>query len=202
MRRVVTSVHCRTSRRMRVFPAVLMVALVSAPGIYYFLSPSKLADRDTIVLADFTNTTGDPVFDGTLRRGLAVALGQSPFLNLIPDEKLPTDLGLMDQPAGARLTPKIARDICERVGTPLSWKDRLLPWVVSSCWVCGLRTAAEGRSSRTSGFKPRKGSGPDRTESNCQQVSNEGGRIVGHGRKTLDTPSQRDDSVDKGSESL
>jgi eukaryotic-like serine/threonine-protein kinase len=76
-----------------------------------------LTDKDTIVLADFTNTTGDAVFDGTLRQGLSVQLEQSPFLSIISDQQIQQTLGLMGQPVDARLTPGIARELCERSGS-------------------------------------------------------------------------------------
>lgn len=76
-----------------------------------------LTDKDTIVLADFTNTTGDPVFDGTLRQGLSVQLEQSPFLSLISEERVQQTLRLMGEPADARLTPAIARQLCQRTGS-------------------------------------------------------------------------------------
>ena len=69
-----------------------------------------------MVLADFANTTGDPVFDDTLRQGLAIQLQQSTFLSLTSDTRIQQLLRLMGQPAGAKLTPALARDICERMG--------------------------------------------------------------------------------------
>jgi tetratricopeptide (TPR) repeat protein/predicted Ser/Thr protein kinase len=97
----------------------VVAALILSVGEYLFLHrPSpKLTDKDTIVLADFANTTGDPVFDGTLRQGLTVQLEQSPFLSLISDERMQAVLRLMGQSSDARLTPGIARDICERTGS-------------------------------------------------------------------------------------
>jgi serine/threonine protein kinase/Tfp pilus assembly protein PilF len=77
----------------------------------------KLTDKDTIVLADFDNKTGDPVFDDTLRQGLAVELQQSPFLNLISDSQVQKMLALMGQPKDARLTPEIAQQVCERTAS-------------------------------------------------------------------------------------
>jgi serine/threonine protein kinase/tetratricopeptide (TPR) repeat protein len=74
----------------------------------------KLTDKDTIVLADFENKTGDPVFDDTLRQGLSVDLQQSPFLNLISESQVQSTLALMGQPKDARLIPEIAQQICER----------------------------------------------------------------------------------------
>jgi serine/threonine protein kinase len=77
----------------------------------------KLTDRDTLVLADFVNKTGDPVFDDTLRQGLSVELLQSPFLEVISDQRVRQTLGLMGKPKDARLTPEISREICERTGS-------------------------------------------------------------------------------------
>lgn len=77
----------------------------------------KLSDKDTIVLADFDNKTGDPVFDDTLRQGLSAELQQSPFLEIISDQRVQQTLRLMGQPKDARLTGDIAREICERTGS-------------------------------------------------------------------------------------
>jgi serine/threonine protein kinase/Flp pilus assembly protein TadD len=93
---------------------VLVVALVVA-GLYWRSHrTTKLTDKDTIILADFTNTTGDAVFDGALRQGLAVQLSQSPFFALISEERIQRTLQMMGQPADARLTPQISREICQR----------------------------------------------------------------------------------------
>jgi hypothetical protein len=70
-----------------------------------------LTDKDTIVLADFTNTTGDEVFDGTLRQGLSVQLEQSPFLSIIPDQRIQQTLQMMGQRPDVKLTPEIAREV-------------------------------------------------------------------------------------------
>jgi Flp pilus assembly protein TadD len=79
--------------------------------------PHALSATDTIVLGDFTNTTGDPVFEGTLRQGLAVQLEQSPFLGLVSEQRIQQTLRLMRQPADAKLMPEIARDLCQRTGS-------------------------------------------------------------------------------------
>ena len=76
-----------------------------------------LTDKDVLVLADFGNTTGDPVFDGTLRQGLSVQLEQSPFLSIISDQQIRQTLGLMGQPADAKLIPAIAREVCQRTAS-------------------------------------------------------------------------------------
>jgi serine/threonine protein kinase/Flp pilus assembly protein TadD len=98
--------------------AVLVVAL--AASSFWWLNGRKahaLTGKDTIVLADFTNTTGDPVFDGTLRQGLTVQLEQSPFLSLISEQRIQQTLRLMSQPPDAKLAPEIARDLCQRTGS-------------------------------------------------------------------------------------
>ncbi len=76
----------------------------------------KLTDKDTIVLAEFANTTGDPIFDGTLRQGLAIQLEQSPFLKIMDEQEMQRGLRLMDLPPGARITYQTAREICVREG--------------------------------------------------------------------------------------
>jgi tetratricopeptide (TPR) repeat protein len=94
----------------------ILLALIAGSYFYFHRTP-KLTDKDTIVLADFTNTTGDPVFDGALRQGLAVQLEQSPFLRLISEKRVQQGLRLMGQPADAKLSPAIARELCQRVGS-------------------------------------------------------------------------------------
>ena len=98
--------------------ALLAIAAIGGGYLYSLSSrrPAPLTDKETVVLADFANTTGDPVFDGTLRQGLAIQLQQSTFLSLTSDTRIQQLLRLMGQPAGAKLTPAIARDICERMG--------------------------------------------------------------------------------------
>ena len=106
---------------LRRWPAIAAVASLLAVGFagwaFYRRSPSPLlADSATLVLADFVNTTGDPVFDDTLRQGLAVQLQQSPFLSLVSDQRIQQTLRLMGHPADAALTGAVAREACERLG--------------------------------------------------------------------------------------
>ena len=98
---------------------------------------STLIDKDTIVLADFDNKTGDPVFDDTLRQGLVIALQQSPFLNLISDSQVKQMLALMGQPKEARLTADIARQICERTASAAVLEGTIAR--MGSQYVLGLR---------------------------------------------------------------
>jgi eukaryotic-like serine/threonine-protein kinase len=94
--------------------AAIVVAMVAA--FFYFNRKPVLTDKDTILLADFTNTTGDAVFDGTLKQGLAVQLGQSPFLNVFADDRVRETLRLMNRSPDERVTPAIGREICQRQG--------------------------------------------------------------------------------------
>jgi tetratricopeptide (TPR) repeat protein len=95
---------------------VLLIGLAVGGWLFFSRRVHTLTDKDTIVLADFTNTTGDTVFDGTLRQGLAIQLEQSPFLKIMDDEQMQQDLRLMSLPAGGRITNQIAHDICVREG--------------------------------------------------------------------------------------
>ena len=98
--------------------AVVIVAALIAGGLYYRSHHAKqLTDKDTIVLADFANSTGDPVFDDTLRQALTVALNQSPFLNVLAENKVAATLKLMARPASTSLTPEVARELCQRAGS-------------------------------------------------------------------------------------
>jgi serine/threonine protein kinase/tetratricopeptide (TPR) repeat protein len=97
----------------------------------------KLTDKDTIVLADFDNKTGDAVFDDTLRQGLSVELQQSPFLTLISDRKVQQTLRLMGQPKDARLNSEVAQQICERTGSAAVLEGSIAS--VGSQYVLGLR---------------------------------------------------------------
>jgi serine/threonine protein kinase/Tfp pilus assembly protein PilF len=96
--------------------ALLAVAIVAMGLHFYPRHAAALNAKDTIVLADFANRTNDPVFDDTLRQGLAVQLEQSPFLSLVSERRIQQTLRLMGQPPDKSITPEIARDLCQRVG--------------------------------------------------------------------------------------
>ena len=117
--------------------AAAVVVTAAVAGVIYSRRPAPLTDKDTIVLAEFTNTTGDPVFDDTLRQGLAVQLQQSPFLSLISDERIRRTLPLMNQPADARLTPDVARVVCVRTGGAAVLQGSIA--ALGSQYVLGLR---------------------------------------------------------------
>jgi eukaryotic-like serine/threonine-protein kinase len=107
----------RNVRIAAVVASALLIAILAAVGSPYLRPTPKLTEKDSIVLADFTNTTGDPVFDVTLRQGLAVQLEQSPFLDVVSDEQIAETLRLMAQPANAKLTRQLAREVCQRDGS-------------------------------------------------------------------------------------
>jgi serine/threonine protein kinase/tetratricopeptide (TPR) repeat protein len=100
-------------------PAAVVLALAAIAGVFYLRSHQsahQLTDKDTIVLADFSNTTGDVVFDDTLKTALSMGLNQSPFLNVLSDNKAAATLKLMTLPPDTRLTPDVARELCQRAG--------------------------------------------------------------------------------------
>ena len=96
---------------------VLVIGLAVGGWLFHSRKAHALTDKDIIVLADFTNTTGDPIFDDTLRQGLAVQLEQSPFLSLVSEEQIQQTLRLMQRPPDTRLSPEIAREICQRTNS-------------------------------------------------------------------------------------
>ena len=118
-------------------------ALLLAAGVGTFLllrhraKAPVLSAKDTVVLADFGNSTGDTVFDGTLRQGLAVQLDQSPYLSLISDDRIHRTLRLMGRQPDAHLTPEIAREVCERTGSAAVLEGSIAP--LGSQYALGLR---------------------------------------------------------------
>jgi DNA-binding winged helix-turn-helix (wHTH) protein/tetratricopeptide (TPR) repeat protein len=97
-------------------PAAAAVIAVASSGNLYFHRTPKLADKDTIVLADFANHTGDPVFDDALRQALSVQLEQSPLFSIVSDRKVSETLKLMSRSPTDRVTPEVAKEICVRTG--------------------------------------------------------------------------------------
>jgi DNA-binding winged helix-turn-helix (wHTH) protein len=107
----------RPGLRLGIGLAIVLAVLVGA-GVYFYLPRGpKLTEKDTIVLGDFDNKTGDQVFDGTLRQGLSAQLEQSPFLNLLSDSRIAQTLSLMTQPKDSRLSPELAREVCQRTAS-------------------------------------------------------------------------------------
>jgi len=102
---------------LRAAMAAFFLVVLAAGAFYYLPRPPILTEKDTVVLADFTNATGDSVFDEALRQALTVEMGQSPFLNVLSDSKTSETLRMMGRPAGARVTSSVGREICLRTGS-------------------------------------------------------------------------------------
>ena len=109
-----------------IVPAAVIVAALVAGGLYWrsgstgsasSAASAPLSEKDTVVLADFDNKTGDAVFDDALKQALAVQLGQSPFINILSDRRVNGTLGLMGKPSGTRISSDIARELCTRTGS-------------------------------------------------------------------------------------
>ena len=106
-------------KRHKLAAAIIALMVVAATGSAFYLykrNSNRLTDRDTVLLTDFVNTTGEPVFDGTLKQALAVHLGQTPFLNLFPEERVRETLRFMGRSPDDRITRDVGREICERQG--------------------------------------------------------------------------------------
>src|SRR6202162_6237881 len=113
-----TGTHARPRRASLASAVGGLIVLVLAALLYYRSHhPTPLTDKDTIVLADFDNKTGDPVFDDTLKTALSVSLSQSPFLNVLSEGNVAKTLKLMTWPPDTRLTPDVARELCLRAGS-------------------------------------------------------------------------------------
>jgi DNA-binding winged helix-turn-helix (wHTH) protein/tetratricopeptide (TPR) repeat protein len=132
-------VQIREGTTWRWLAVAIVLVFVAAVGVFrlFFKRAPVLTEKDTVVLADFINSTGDPVFDGTLRQGVSVQLEQSPFLSLISDERIQQTLRLMGRPADSPLSPEIARDVCERTGSAAVLEGSIAP--LGNQYVLGLR---------------------------------------------------------------
>ena len=107
-------------KRWPVFAFVALLLALASGSSYWYLKhrqSRRVSDQDTLVLADFTNNTGDAVFDGTLKQGLRVLLEQSPFLNVLSDQKVAQELGYMGRPRDARLSTDLTREVCLRTAS-------------------------------------------------------------------------------------
>jgi eukaryotic-like serine/threonine-protein kinase len=119
-RRETAAVPVAAGKPWKIVVPVLAVGLLVAGGLYARWRRAKhlgLSEKDTIVLADFSNSTGDPIFDDTLKTALSISLAQSPFLNVLSDSKVTRTLSLMARGPDTRLTPEVARELCQRVGS-------------------------------------------------------------------------------------
>jgi serine/threonine protein kinase/tetratricopeptide (TPR) repeat protein len=113
--------HAKLSSRFRWLAAtgtaIVVIGLIAGGWLLFSRKAHALTDKDTIVLSDFTNTTGDAIFDDTLKTALNVSLRQSPFLNVLSDSEVVKNLKLMTRPTDTKLTPEVTRELCQRAGS-------------------------------------------------------------------------------------
>ncbi len=141
MTAVPVSLPARSGKLWRIAAPVLLVVLLVAGGLYYrsHQRSKRLTEKDTIVLADFSNSTGDVVFDDTLKTALSVSLRQSPFLNVLSDSEVAKTLQQMTRPASTKLTPEVARELCQRAGSKAYLAGSISS--LGSEYVLGLKAA-------------------------------------------------------------
>jgi eukaryotic-like serine/threonine-protein kinase len=116
--------------------AIMIVLALAAAGYFYLNRTPKLTEKDSIILAEFANKTGDPLFDGTLQQGLSSALQQSPFLRIISGDTVTQTLRFMKKPPDTRLTGPVAREVCQRTGATVTIEGSIA--VLGSEYVLGL----------------------------------------------------------------
>jgi eukaryotic-like serine/threonine-protein kinase len=123
----VATPHPRMKLLKFAVPAAVALILVAAGAFFYFRRAQALTERDSILLADFVNTTGEPVFDGTLKQALAVNLEQTPFLNIFPEARVRQTLRLMGRPPEERVVGTVARELCQREGIKALLEGSIAP---------------------------------------------------------------------------
>jgi eukaryotic-like serine/threonine-protein kinase len=138
-------IEVKETKPWKWFALAAVILLIVGAGLWRLVwrRPAVLGPKDTVVLAGFANSTGDPMFDETLRQGLAIQLRQSPYLSLISDQRISHVLRLMGHRADARLTPELARGVCERTGSAAILDGSIAP--LGSQYVLTL----QARSCRT-----------------------------------------------------
>jgi serine/threonine protein kinase/tetratricopeptide (TPR) repeat protein len=125
---------------------LIIVAAIATTVYFRFWHAPMMTAKDSIVIADFANTTGDPVFDGTLRQGLSAQLAQTPFLNIVSGDQIAQTLRLMEKPADTHLTPDVAREVCQRLNATTAIEGSIA--ALGSQYVIGLN-AVNCRSGET-----------------------------------------------------
>jgi hypothetical protein len=149
----------KRKKLVRVGVAVVAVGVGVASWLLYPRHVHALKPTDTIVLADFANSTGDAVFDDTLKQGLTVALSQSPFLNVLGENKVAETLKLMTRPANSPLTPDVAQELCQRAGSKAYIAGSIVG--LGSQYVLGLKAVEPpAKSLRSRAYPFRRGEKP------------------------------------------
>jgi DNA-binding winged helix-turn-helix (wHTH) protein/tetratricopeptide (TPR) repeat protein len=134
---VAASARVTRARYLWICAALALLIAVTAFSLWRSRRPVPLSATDSVVIADFANSTGDPVFDGTLRQGLAVQLEQSPFLSIVTPDRIQRMLQTMGQPPNTYLTAAVAREVCERNGSAAVLDGSIAP--LGGRYVIGLR---------------------------------------------------------------
>ena len=171
-----------------------VLALSVAGGVFYLRRSPKLTEKDTIVLADFDNKTGDPVFDDTLKQGLSVSLSQSPFLKFLSDEKVSATLKLMGHDARDRLTSEVAHEVCVRTRSKAMLAGSISS--LGSQYVIGLKAVncnsgeALAEEQVEAGAKEEVLKALDKTSGSLREA----GRIAGLGAEVRFAVADADDS--------
>jgi hypothetical protein len=161
---------------------VFVIATLIAGGFYYRSHQARrLTDQDTVVLADFSNSTGDPVFDDTLKTALAISLEQSPFLNVLSDRKVAATLQTMTRPAGMRLTADVTRELCQRAGSKAYIAGAI--GSLGSEYVLGLKAVNCQNNTTLAGNGRLQGESAGRAGRGCVQDARRTGRVAGNGAK-------------------
>ncbi len=159
--------------------AAVVVAALAVGGYFYFHRAPKLTEKDSVVVADFTNTTGDPVFDGTLRQGLSTQLEQTPYLRLISGDQIAETLRFMEKPPDTRLTQEVAREVCQRVNATTEIEGSIA--ALGNQYVIGLTAVncQDGRNARRgTGHRRRQGKSNRRPRKRRVRVAVEARRIA------------------------
>jgi DNA-binding winged helix-turn-helix (wHTH) protein len=196
----------RYSRRWKVLvPAALILVAAAIGGTMYFHSlqtPATLTDKDTIVLSDFINKTGDAVFDDTLKQGLCVQLEQSPFLGLLSDQRVIETLKLMGRPASDRLTPEVTREVCQRTRSTTMLTGSIVG--LGSQYVIGLKAVDcnRGRTGGSAGAGGEQGSGAQGSGRGGSQRAQQTGRVAQLGAAIRHPARGSNHTVPGGAESL
>jgi serine/threonine protein kinase/Tfp pilus assembly protein PilF len=137
---IATNSRSRTPKRKTwklIVPSVMAILALALVAYLYLQRAPKLTERDTIVVGDFINSTGDATFDDTLKQALTSSLRQSPFLNILSDNRVSQTLGLMTRPKNTRLTPDIAQEVCQRMDSK-AWIEGSIA-ILGSEYIVGLK---------------------------------------------------------------
>jgi eukaryotic-like serine/threonine-protein kinase len=163
--------------------AVIVVVGLAVGSYSYFHHAPVLTEKDSIVIADFVNTTGDPVFDGTLRQGLSAQLEQTPFLKLDSDDQINSTLRMMEKPPGTRLTQDVAREVCQRDNATATIEGSIA--ALGNQYVIGLK-AVNCRSGEALADEQVTADGKDKVLRALNDAASELRAKLGESRASLD----------------